>query len=259
MRTLLRYLFTVPVALIILTSCNRNSKRTLLVLPTKQETLAREMVILAYADSINNHLPTFLKHESLFYYLGENAFYVTKYHDLDQKNIVYIKHNHIGKTKIIEQIYYIRNGQTVLVETTKKSKQSNLADTIKTYFYNQAAWMPQSEIQLAGYNLALFNTENTVLNSFNWLQEIKVMEDALKQQGNFELVFEDIAEYPKAKYIILSQDKINTYRAPIKIEKEDALVTELRSNPERFRGRKLLITCEVRDKNEAIYVSGKPR
>lgn len=252
----MRYIFTVTVAPTFLISCNQNSNKAQSV-PNKQEISARENSILSYSDSINRTLPTFLKHESLFYYLGDNSFYVTKYHDINHTNVVFVKHNHIGKQKIIEQSYYIRNGQTVLELTTEKNKQSKPAEIIKQYFYNQAGWIPQGEKQNDGYNSNLFTNDNAAPSPTNWTREINTMEDALNQRGNFELVFEGITEYPKAKYIMLSQDKVNTYRAPIKIEKEDELVTELRLNPERFRGRKLLITCTVRNKDEAVYVSGK--
>ncbi|MDB5120990.1 MAG: hypothetical protein JWN56_2208 [Sphingobacteriales bacterium] len=256
-RTLLRYFFTVIVAFSFLTFCNKNSGKPKYS-TGKKEILALEKSILSYSDSINRILPTLFKHESLFYYLGNNSFYVTKYHDANDKNVLFVKHTHIGKQRIIEHSYYMNNGQTVLILTTEKNTHLDHLASSKRLFYNGAALISQYEKKGPKENqTSSLIYSKTTLTPIDWRQEVTTMEDALNQQGNFDLIFEGITEYPKAKYIILSRDKINTYRAPVRIEKEDELVTELMLNPERFRGRKLLITCKVKDKNEAIYISGK--
>lgn len=257
MKTLLIYLFIAITAISFLIFCNKNSvklKRS----PNKMETLKLEKSILSYSDSVNSILFSFNKQESLFYYQGDNSFFVTKYHDEDYKNVVLVKHNHIGKQKILEQNFYIQNGKTVLISSIETDARSGMIASSIRYFYSQASLISQYEKSTQKENQLSSSIYNPAsLSAINEEFEVAVMEDALKQQGDFDLVFEGITEYPKAKYIILSQDKINAYRAPIRVNEKDELATELLLNPERFRGRKLIITGKVKNKNEAIYISGK--
>ena len=48
--------------------------------------------------------------------------------------------------------------------------------------------------------------------------DLQLLEQALSQTGRFNLVFEGIADYPQARYLILSRDELNAYRAAILLE-----------------------------------------
>ena len=87
--------------------------------------------------------------------------------------------------------------------------------------------------------------------------DLQLLDQALSQTGRFNLVFEGIADYPQARYLILSRDELNAYRAAILLENEDELAKELVSNPEKYKGRKLDLEWMIRNEEEAVYISGR--
>ena len=104
----------------------------------------------------------------------------------------------------------------------------------------------------SGMRITTLSTIDDLLDD----DDMKKLNDAIYQRGQFDLVFDGITEYPKAKYLIFSRNNINAYRAPILVEKEDDFIKAISLNPEKYRGRKLKITWTLRNPNEAVYVSG---
>lgn len=213
-----------------------------------------EQEVALYADSINTVLPLCKEVKSMVYSLGDYSFQVSKFLQHGE-TVLYVEHGNSGEYGSVEKRFYIENRAPVLLmeRSTDNTKAIKFS---KTYFREGRAFttrerlgMNEMEIRDASYKGA---EPATV-----YYRTLETYEDAINQRRKFDLVFEEIAECPKAKYLILSRKEINSYRAPIKVEVEDEFIHELYSNPLRYRGEKLDITWRMNANNEAVYSYGK--
>src|SRR5690606_659334 len=88
--------------------------------------------------------------------------------------------------------------------------------------------------------------------------DLQRLKDALEQNNEFDLYFDSIADYPQARYLVLSSGGINAYKTAILLEKEDDFTHKLSSDPEKFKGQKLELKWKMRN-GEAVYISGRLR
>lgn len=212
--------------------------------------------ILKYKDSINSSLNNFKKQKSLPFSAGEYTFLITKYSQNDKKTVL-IEQADRGDNNHREKRYYLKNGNLVLY-TEKNSIRKH--DTIH---YSEARAFFRNGIQFAADAKSATDKELLSITHFQKSKPITVdvykalhrYEDALTQTGQFDLTFEEIIEYPKAIYIVLAHQDLNPYRSSLLIRKQDNFIRELINNPVSYRGRKVKMDWEKKDR-EYVYVSG---
>lgn len=218
-----------------------------------------EMAIKKYADSVNNLLPELQKQESLVYTLGDYSFYAEKY-TMNAKPVLYIEHGNSGEYGNTEQRYYLKNGEPVLYISSTESEQTGsgfIAE--RAFFRNEILFYAENKSAATSGEFANASYTQSESVSVDFKKDLSKLENAIKQRAEFDLVFEGITEYPKAKYLIFSKNSINAYRAPVLIEKEDDFIREILANPYEFRGRKMLINWKLVNVNEVEYISGSLR
>lgn len=214
---------------------------------------------LAFTDSIDLFSRNGVKQESLIYTINDYSFYVSRY---IRNSIValYIEHGYSAGSGTVENRYYLKNGKVVFYSQTT-------LDPDNPFPYKQIReFYPHSGLRLSDYKIgasperfdtAEFKPRKPGNRSIK--DEIKKLTDAIYQRGAFSLTLEGITQYPGAKYLILSSNKFNSYRAALLIEKEDALIKSVSADPERYKGRKVELEWELKGRNRALYVSGRLR
>lgn len=245
---------------ITLSSCNKikNAPYSPPISPQVQNRLNQQQVE-AYADSLDRKMQRMQKQESLTYTLGDYSFYATKY-SIHNTPLLLIEHSHHGKQGTTEKRYYLKDRKPVLLVQKEKKPSEELPYVCKRGFYHGNALF-LAQIKWANTPEELKNTPFTTDNSLQFFADTdlqKIM-DAISQQGEFDLPFEGVIEYPKAKYLVLSRDQVNAYRASILVDKQDEFIRALLINPAEFRGRKLQINWKFNNQGEMVYISGKFR
>lgn len=243
------------VLLIIVASCNKNSEQ-ISRSANPESGKFNILNILSFADTVDNLSKTATKQESLLYNLGDYTFHVSRYVRNSEVSL-YIEYGNNGEYGKTEKRFYLKDGHIVLlIENTEQTLNPMPFSTTRSFYKNGK--LLYSDQKKAKTEMELKNKEfkMTGLPGRDILADLKKLNDAIYQRGDFDLVFAGIAEYPKAKYLILSRDKFNAYRAPILVEKEDDFIRAIFSNPEKYRGRKLKINWALDQSDQAIYVSG---
>lgn len=240
---------------IFITSCNKNTDR----IGRSEDAVSDKYLIeniLAFSASVDHLSKGAVKQESLVYNLGDYSFYVSRY----LRNSVislYIEHSRSGEYGQTERRYYLKDGKVVLLIQKVKFILDDIPfRTIRSFYQNGNLIYSDKKTALTELDLQTAKYKMTEVPNHNVTEDIKKLKNAIYQREEFDLVFYGIAEYPKAKYLILSRNKFNAYRAPILVEKEDDFIKAIFSNPEKYRGRKLKISWTLRKPNEVIYVSG---
>ncbi len=225
-------------------------------LAPEANTLSEEDIKM-YEDSVNLALPELQKQESLVYEQGDNSFYIIKY-SYNGAPLLYIEKEDNGEYGVSEKRYYLKGKRILLyTENTQSYNTSEGLRQNRLYFRGNTLF---SSLQKTGPDAKALNSATfkafTPKEKEQYL-EIPGMEDALNQRGKFNLVFDGITQYPKARFLILSRDEFNSYRAVLRIEKEDELINELSSNPSRYTGTKFDLDWQINSEGEAVYRSGR--
>lgn len=224
-----------------------------------QAKLQNETEIKAYADSVNGLLPVLKKQESLVYTLGDHTFSVTKYTD-QESPVLYIEKSSTGYGGT-EKRYYLKKDQLLLYSVLSESYNIARPYTLKNEYFRNNILFYAEEKRTENKNelktVPFTPISNPAPAQKDHIKDLSSLEDALKQRDQFNLVFDGITEYPKAKYIILTRNELNAYRAAIRVDKEDDLVRELSSNPARYKGARLDLQWKIAGENEAVYQSGR--
>ena len=222
-----------------------------------EQTFSRRS-ISQYADSIDKLLSKATRKSSLVYTLNDYSIQISKYM-LQGKPVLYVeKRIDAGRGSRLEKRYYLKDDKLTLV--TESSLPGNISRpyiSTKAYFRNNLPFYAEKKAALSDSSLKAVSFQRTDLSEKDQFSDLAVFEDALNQKGQFNLVFEGIADSPKAKYIILSGNNYNSYRAPIRVDDEDDFVHELSTNAYHYRGEKLDIDYLINDTNEIVYLSGK--
>lgn len=219
--------------------------------------LSTEYEISLYADSINALLPNCEVKNSMGYTKGDYTFQVIKYIYKGQP-VLYVESGDSGEYATTEKNYYVKDNKPVLLK--EKLVIANMPEPFQykqIYFKQGQAFHSERKSGLTTFEIQNKKFEKSETDSFDHDLALKTFEDALNQRKEFDLVFEGVAECPKAKYIILSRKEANSYRAPVKVEVEDEFIQELCANPLRYRGEKLEINWSTNESNEAVYSNGR--
>lgn len=219
--------------------------------------LSTENEINIYTDSLKSLLPFSKEFKSMIYSLGDYSFQVRKYMYKGQP-LLYIESGDNGEYGKTENHYYIKDGKLTLVVENFFTNTGPKSFTSRKIYFNEGKMMyAEQRSGLNRLDVQSKEYEKTDLPVIDHIAQLTTFEDALNKRGRFDLVFEGITEYPKAKYLIFSKKEINAYRAPIKVENEDEFIHELFANPLRYKGEKLDINWNINGLNEAVYLSGK--
>ncbi|MEJ6982505.1 hypothetical protein WG906_18710 [Pedobacter sp. P351] len=217
--------------------------------------LSTEQEIEEYADSINLLLSSCEEKTSMVYTLNTYTFQVRKFVH-NGETVLYSERGDNGEYGSIHRLYFIKDDMPVLLKE-KSVNKNNLKPFRYTHVYFHGGKAFHSEYKTGSTALTIqkvpFESSSAYIDHSLALE---TYEDALNQRRKFDLVFEGITECPKAKYLILSRKEINSYRAPVKVEKEDEFIRELCSNPMRYRGEKLEINWSTNG-SEIVYAKGR--
>ncbi len=242
--------------LVTIASCTKNTDEVKTYVKP-QTTTSIKNGIIAFADSVNTSSKGSIKQESLIYTINDYSFHVSRYVRNSEVSL-YIEHGYSTSSGTVENRYYLKNGKVILSSHNTHNPGSLLPYKTTRVFYNnggligsdQKAAKTTDDLAVADY------TANKIGYS-DIKADIKKLNDAIYQRGSFDLTLQGIAEYPKAKYLILSSNRFNSYRAALLIKKEDILIKSIIADPEKYRGRKLNLKWNLKDPKQALYVSGR--
>lgn len=213
--------------------------------------------IIAFADSVTASSKRSTKQESLIYTINDYSFHVSRYVRNSEVSL-YIEHGYSASYGTVENRYYLKNGKVVLFARNAHNPDSLLPYKAMREFYNNGDLVGSD--QKVAKTVDELAVEEYKVNrpGYRDIQaDIKKLNDAIYQRGSFDLTLEGITEYPKARYLILSRNRFNSYRAALLIEKEDDLIKSIISNPEKYKNRKLDLKWKLKDPQQALYVSGR--
>ena len=214
--------------------------------------------ILVYKDSVDRSVNDLQKNKSLPYTTDDYTFLLTSYSRND-KTVMLIEKGESGEFENKEKRYYLKNGNLVLYTETVVKRSDSLRIRESRAFYSNGRHF-LSEIRGAGDTVSLaerkFQRSTPLL--VNVKKTFKHFHDALNQKGQFDLAFEAIVEYPKARYIVLQHPNVNPYRSSLLIRKQDDFISELIKDPADYRGRKLKMSWRKQG-DEYVYLSGEFR
>lgn len=214
-----------------------------------------EESINGYADSVKLHLSGFEKRESLVFSREEYSFYVTRYSS-NGDPVLYIEHAD-GEMGSVEKYYYVDQQLLLLVvEDIFNSYESPRYSSKREYFRNDVLF--HTDIKSADDEATFRKAphEKTDGSKRDVPEILDNLEKAINREGEFDLTFEGITEYPRARYIVLSKNELKSYRAVIRVDKEDDFIRELVTNTEKYKRSPLKINWIIKD-GEAVYESGK--
>jgi hypothetical protein len=216
-----------------------------------------ENSINSYADSINLNISQFEKRESLVFNDAEYSFYVTRYSS-NGNPVLYIEHGD-GEMGSVEKYYYIDHHQLLLIiENVFNSYESPRYQSRREYYRNDVLFYANSKSADDEVSFKAAKHQKAESKKRNVGEILGNLESAIENKGEFDLTFEGITEYPKARYIVLSKRELKSYRAVIRVEDEDELIRELVTNAEKYKGSSLSFNWKIKD-GEAIYEGVKSR
>lgn len=257
-----RYLifFSCISAMCLATSCNNSDikeKHPQAKMGITPSVFVDENSINGYVDSIKLHISEFERRESLVFNKGEYSFHVTRYSS-NGNPVLYIEQGD-GEMGSVEKYYYVDRQQLLLItEGVFNSYESPRYQSRREYYRNDVLFHADSKSADDEASFKAAKYEKAEGGNRDAAKVLEHLENAINNKGEFDLTFEGITEYPKARYIILSKKELRSYRAVVRVENEDEYIQELVTNTEKYKGSSLDFNWNIKD-GEAIYESGKFR
>ncbi len=244
----------------ILAGCDRYKSKHPQAALTQDSASLNQTSIQAYADSINQTLVNFEKQNSLIYSAGDYSFYVTKY-SYNNNPVLYIENISSHESASTKNFYYLRNKSLVLAEQQLRgnSEDSTAFTFSRNYYRNNTLFYSIKKIGKTEQEAAKAVFKPYLPEVPNLRKDLDRIENALGQNGEFELFFAKVTEDPANRYIVLNSAKTGQYEAAIKVEKEDDFIKDLFARPETYKGQKLVLEWQLKDSTGAIYVAGKQK
>ena len=249
----MNWLIYITISLTVLTACNESTgndsarDRSSMLNNFKHSTIN-------FKDSIDQLLPGSTLQKSLIFSKDDYSFYAIR-HLVDRNIYLYKEIGILGNSNFIEKRFYLKGGKLILFELYEKNDpDSVLTWTSRNYFRKGKIVISESDQSVEHQTDELLSSVGQ--NSRKILTDLQKLRDAIYQKGDFDLVYDNFAYYPKARYLILSNDQINPYRAAVRIEEADDFMKMILSHPEKYKGRKLNLKWHLREPFEALYLSG---
>jgi hypothetical protein len=211
--------------------------------------------IIHYTDSVDKNLQQFTKTESLVYMLGDLSFYVEQY-----GNTLFVERAYNGAESNSLKKYYFRNDSLLLFTT--KQELSNEDGTLfkeeRVYLRNHTVFKKDSRTAVSAAalkSLAFIDIplSDNVSPDKIYLNNVSSLQNALKGDDKFDMIFESIRTYPDSRYITLRNKEQNGYSASVLVKERDAFIDSLLNYPMLFKDKELKFKWKVIDR-EAVYV-----
>jgi hypothetical protein len=211
--------------------------------------------IIHYTDSVDKNLHQFTKTESLVYMLGDLSFYVEQY-----GNTLFVERAYNGAESNSLKKYYFRNDSLLLFTT--KQELSNEDGTLfkeeRVYLRNHTVFKKDSRTAVSASalkSLAFIDIplSDNVSPDKIYLNNVSSLQNALKGDDKFDMIFESIRTYPDSRYITLRNKEQNGYSASVLVKGRDAFIDSLLNYPMLFKDKELKFKWKVLDR-EAVYV-----
>lgn len=251
------YLLLIVPLTLALSSCNQQPKHPQADLINQSSPAAMtDESILRYADSIQSNLSSLEKQSSLIFQQGEQSMYVEKY-SANGKPVLYEENIDNKLISNRSKRYFLINDTLILVQESIKAN-NGLTET-RNYFRNNISFKKE---QRTAANAAALKKQpflsvksamRTVQTAEDEVQQLKKMEDAIGQKGDFAMYFEQFIDIPEESIIQLKGSGQNSYTANVMVRTPDALIDSLQRQPTIFKNEKLNFKWEIADK-EAVYV-----
>jgi hypothetical protein len=250
---------TTCIAMVLITSCDRLYSNYLADSTDINASgqLSNEYEIFRFANSVDAQLSQCSLEKSMIYTLGDYSFYIEKYLSKGRP-VLYVEKQISEKFGTLVKYCYVKDLKPIfLSEKEFFSNREKPHSVTNTFFKDGTAFSSEtkSASTLQEINLAMF--QKAEVKKHNKTIGIEFFEDAIAKRGKFDLLFDRITQCPKAKYLILSRSEANSFRVPVKVEKEDEFIRAISTDPGSFRGARLDIRCKINHNNELVYVAGR--
>ena len=248
-----------PFVLLFLYSCQQKSKHPQAGLASAEINAMTAQSILNYADSLDAGLNGMNKQTSLVYQIGDAAMYTEAY-STNGKTFLYIQYfNNEGVSSQTGK-YYFKNDSLILVRESSlinrgngsvyEDKRSFLRSNIS---FKKESRSASSAAALQAKPYTLISASQTTRRTGEFVENVKILEDAISGNNKFDLVFDQIIVVPPESHILLKSKMPNGYSANIVVNDTDVFIDSLINQPALFKDQKLHIKWEIKDK-EAVYV-----
>lgn len=214
-----------------------------------------EQSIQAFSAAIDKGTSTMAKVYSLVYTIGDKSLYVEKFSD-DNGNQLYVERVKNDLQNSITK-YYLKKDSLVLVSAVdiQNTEDGKVFKDTKTYLRNYVVFKKAARTATSAEAIRvqpyLDVKEKGAEEDFH--VSIQKLNDALQQQNQFEMVFDNISSYPDATFVMLKSKAQNGYKASLQLLQKDQFIDSLVNFPGTFKDQKLKLKWEVKNQ-EAIYV-----
>ncbi|WP_316779249.1 hypothetical protein [Pedobacter antarcticus] len=229
------------------------------ILSDEAATNLNDKTILNFAAGVDRELPKFRKQYSLIYTSGDLSVYTEKFSDYNNSMLYRIYSNN-GSLSSSVKSYYFRADSLMLIREKSKfmNQDAELFRDSRTYLRNGIVFgmdtrTASSADALRTLPFLPLSAAELKTRENNFEDEIKGMDDALTGKDKFEMVFDNIATYPDARFIMLKSKSRSNYKAAILVEQKDTFIDSLLNYPGKFRDTQLKFKWVIEDK-QAVYV-----
>jgi hypothetical protein len=214
-----------------------------------------EKSIQAFSVALDKASGKMNKAYSLVYTIGDKSLYVERFSNSagDQLYVERVKNdleNSVNK-------YYFKKDSLVLVSSTtiQNTEDGKVYKDIKTYLRNYVVFKKSARTATSAQAILvqpyLGVQDKTPQQDFH--DNIQKLNDALQQQNEFEMVFDNISSYPDASFVMLKSKSPNGYKASVQLAQKDQFIDSLINYPATFKDEKLSFKWKVKNQ-DAIYV-----
>ncbi len=234
------------------------------LLKDQSSTGMNDKLISEFAETADQSIGTFERKYSLIYLLGDNSLYVEQYTKAPDTKIYYEYASNGSASNTLSK-YYFKNDSLVLIETNSKQNIGSIenqdSDQVfkdtRIYLRNNTVFKKENRTAISSSALKtlpyLSVSSDKQAAEESYFDNIKVLDDAIRQTNKFEMVFDNITTYPDSRYLILKSKIPNSYRASILVENRTGFIDSLLNNPSVFKDEKLNFKWKIKE-NEAVYI-----
>ena len=258
MRTI--YLLYLGLLLFTLPGCNYfKSTHPQAALPEEGMTGMTDKSILNFSAAIDRNLKDYKKQYSLVYESGDFSVYAEKYSEHDNGMLckTYTTNGSISNTV---KSYYFKNDSLILVKEriTLMNEEGGVYRDRRIYLRNNVTFKidnrtASSEEALRTLPYLPVQPADSKYPDDSYVSDVKGINDAISGTDKFEMVFDNIATYPDALYIMLKSKRQSNYKASLLVRNKDTYVDSLLNFPGLFKDRWLKLKWTI-EEHSAVYV-----